>query len=92
MAVVVILIFLSMSSVLSKETVDLTSPRGVMNAIYLYVGWLGETTVDLWDIGKESISLAGNAIRVNNDEKADLPEYKEPFSLPDWIGNKLRRD
>lgn len=80
-----------MSSVLSSGTVDLTSPRGIINAVYLYVGWLGETTSELFDIGKESFSLAGNAIRVEENEESTLPTQKEDFSIINWITDKFRK-
>ena len=92
LGLIVVLIYLSMSSVLSSGEVNLDSPRGVVNAVYLYVGWLGETTVELLDIGKDSVALAGNAIKV--DEKGEpLPnEQKEDFSIVKWITDKLRKE
>jgi hypothetical protein len=93
MAVVVVLIYLSMSSVLSSDSVDITSPRGIVNAMYVYVGWLGETTASLFDISKETAVATGNAIKVEEEGKADLPEVKEKSSsFLSWITDKIRKD
>jgi len=49
--------------------VDLKSPRGIIDGVYLYVGWIGHTTSSLWDIGTNTVSLVGNAIKMNNTEQ-----------------------
>jgi hypothetical protein len=92
LAIVIIFIYLSMSSVISSESVDISSPKGVASAIYVYIGWLGETTTELFQIGKDAGSLAGNAIKVDNPEEADLPQQQESFSLVRWITDKIRKD
>ena len=92
LGLIVVMIYLSMSSVLSSGSVDVGSPQGIMSALYLYVGWLGETTADLFDIGKDTVGLVGNAIKVENPDRADLPQYEEDFSLRDWIADKIRKD
>jgi hypothetical protein len=90
---IVVLIYLSMSSVLSSGEVNLDSPRGIVNAVYLYVGWLGETTAELFDIGKDSVALAGNAVKVGETEKEVLPNTeKEDFSITKWITEKIRKE
>ena len=81
-----------MSSVLSSSPVDIGSPKGIVNALYLYVGGLGETTADLFNIGQDTAGLVGHAIKVENPDRADLPEYEEGFSLRDWIADKIRKD
>jgi hypothetical protein len=63
---VVALIYFSMMSIFTSERVDLTSPRGVVNAVYIYFGWIGQTASNLWDIGADTVSLVGNAVKVNN--------------------------
>ncbi|MEA3248461.1 MAG: hypothetical protein U9Q73_02025 [Nanoarchaeota archaeon] len=72
-AIIGILIYFSMMGIFSSEQVDLTSPRGIVQATYLYFGWIGETTGKLWDIGTDTASLVGNAIRVNNSSE-DKPK------------------
>ena len=47
------LIYFSMIGIFSSEKVDLTSPRGVINSVYIYFGWIGQTATTLWDIGAD---------------------------------------
>ena len=64
-----LLIYISMMGIFSSGQVDITSPRGIVQATYIYFGWIGETTGKLWDIGKDTTSLIGNAIKVNNSDE-----------------------
>lgn len=68
-----LMIYFSMVSIFSSEQVDLTSPRGVVGAVYVYFGWIGQTASNLWDIGTDTVHLIGNAIKVDKIE-----EDKEP--------------
>ena len=92
LGLIVILVYLSMSAVLSSNEVDLSSPKGVVNAVYLYVGRLGETTVELFDIGTDTSKLVGNAVRVEDPDMAEAPGGDEGFSPIDWIADKIRKD
>jgi len=69
-AIVIIgfLIYFSVVGLFSSDKVELDSPRGVVNAVYFYFGWIGETSVKLWDIGTDTVNMVGNAIKVNNSE------------------------
>ena len=49
----------------SSEDVDLTSPKGIVKAVYLYFGWMGRTFSNLWDIGKDTAVSVGNVIKMN---------------------------
>jgi len=60
------LIYFSMMSIFTSEQVELTSPRGVVNAVYIYFGWVGQTASNLWDVGADTVGLVGNAVKVNN--------------------------
>ena len=51
------LIYFSMINIFTSSQVDLTSPRGVVNA-----------ASSLWDIGSDTVGLVGNAIKVNNTD------------------------
>ena len=62
------IIYFSIMNHFSSDGVDLTSPRGIVNGVYLYVGWIGQTTTSLWDIGTGTMTLVGNAIKVNNTQ------------------------
>ena len=68
-----LLLYFSMMSIFTSEEVSLTSPRGVVNAVYVYFGWIGQTTSALWDIGTDTVHLVGNAIKINNTE-TDRPK------------------
>ena len=61
-------IYLSITGLFMSHKVDLNSPGGVVNAVYFYFGWLGHTTSTLWNIGTDTVSMVGNAIKVNNSE------------------------
>tara|TARA_Y100000310_G_C20651820_1_gene799852 strand:- start:1693 stop:2004 length:312 start_codon:yes stop_codon:yes gene_type:complete len=60
-----LLIYFSIASIFSSESIDLTSPRGVVNAVYVYIGWIGKTANNLWDVGKDTVNMVGNAIKFN---------------------------
>jgi hypothetical protein len=61
-------IYFSMMNIFTSDQVDLTSPRGVVNGVYVYFGWIGRTASNLWDIGADTVSLVGNAVKVNNTD------------------------
>ena len=63
------IIYFSMVGILSSEKVDLNSPRGALNAVYVYFGWIGQTASNLWDIGTDTVHLVGNAIKIDNTEE-----------------------
>ena len=62
------LIYFSMMNIFTSERVSLTSPRGVVNAVYVYFGWIGQTASNLWDVGADTVGMVGNAIKFNNNE------------------------
>ena len=66
---VVALLYFSMITIFSSQEVDLTNPRGIVNAVYFYAGWIGQTATNLWDIGVDTTTLVGNAIKVNRTEE-----------------------
>lgn len=63
--IIVALLYLSVMTLFSSDAVDLNSPRGIVNAIYLYFGWMGKVISNLWDIGKETANTVGNVIKLN---------------------------
>jgi len=69
-AIVIIgfLIYFSIIGIFSSEKVDLSNPRGVVSAVYIYFGWIGQTASNLWDVGTETVHMVGNAIKVNNTD------------------------
>jgi len=62
------ILYFSIVGLFSSSQVDLTSPRGIINGVYLYVGWMGQTASSLWDIGVDTTNMVGNAIKINNSE------------------------
>ena len=53
----------------NTQEIDITSPRGIVNSVYLYFGWIGSTASSLWDIGADTTHMVGNAIKINNTEE-----------------------
>jgi hypothetical protein len=62
----VFFLYLSISNVFSSEKVSLNSPKGIINAVYYYFGWLGNTVVNLWDAGVGTVKTVGSAVKINN--------------------------
>ena len=60
------IIYFSIIGHFNSGQVDINSPRGIINGIYLYFGWIGQTASNLWDIGVDTTRLVGNAIKINN--------------------------
>jgi hypothetical protein len=67
-------IYFSVVNHFSSEQVDTTSPRGIINGVYLYAGWVGQTTSSLWNIGTDTVVLVGNAIKIDNIGKEEEEE------------------
>lgn len=69
-AIVLILILLIIGSSVytwvKNDTNDLSSPKGIVNSIYMYVGWLGSTGAAIVDSTKDSFTIVGNAINGNS--------------------------
>ncbi len=64
------ILYFSIVGMFTSEQVDLSSSRGVVNAVYLYFGWIGQTATNLWDIGTNTVDLVGNAIKINNSDES----------------------
>tara|TARA_Y100000310_G_C20434317_1_gene692986 strand:- start:303 stop:614 length:312 start_codon:yes stop_codon:yes gene_type:complete len=60
-----LLLYFSIMNILTSDSINLTSPRGVVNAVYVYFGWLGKTASSLWDVGKETVNMVGDVINFN---------------------------
>ena len=70
LSAVVLLLVISMIVVLRSGEMDLSSPSGVVGAVYLYIGWLGEFSFDLWDIGQDVTGRIVKAVNVSNSDFA----------------------
>jgi len=69
--IIVAFLYFSMMGILSSDNVSLSSPRGVVNAVYVYFGWLGQTAGQVWDIGTDTVGTVGNVIKINNSGSDD---------------------
>lgn len=65
---VLLLIYFSIAIWSNSEAVDFSTPGGIMNAVYVYFGWVGETSAKLFGIGKDTVVAVGNVIKVNQTE------------------------
>ena len=65
---IICLVYFSVSGLFHSGQLDLTSPSGIANSVYTYVGWISQTAVKLWGIGVETTGMVGNAIKLNNTE------------------------
>ncbi len=71
--VVGFIIYFSIVNHFNSDQVDITSPKGVINGVYLYVGWIGQSASSLWNIGTDTASLVGNAVKINNTQEEERP-------------------
>jgi len=70
--IIAALLYFSMMGIFSSEKVNMNSPRGIVNGVYVYFGWIGQTIGNLWDIGVDTVRTVGNAVKVNdNSEEED---------------------
>ena len=53
LVIILALLYFSMMGIFTSDNVDLTSPRGLINGMYVYFGWMGQTVSGLWDIGAD---------------------------------------
>lgn len=63
---ILITIYFSIAMLFSSDQINLHSPSGIIKATYLYIGWIGETSSKLWNIGSDTVTLVGNAIKIGN--------------------------
>lgn len=59
------ILYFSIVSMLSSGRLDTNSPKSIVNSVYSYFGWLGDTAVKLFNIGKDTTVLVGNAVKYN---------------------------
>lgn len=66
-ALIALLFYVSATGMFNSNNVDITSPRGIVSGIYLYVGWLGESASSIWDIGIETTGRVIDAVRIEDE-------------------------
>lgn len=62
-------IYVSVMGVVSSNNINLHSPQGVINSVYVYFTWIGQTSSNLWNVGTKTVVMVGDAIRINNSRK-----------------------
>ena len=65
------ILYFSIMGTFSSEEVDLVSPKGMVNTVYLYFGWIGYAATSLYDIGIDSVTMVGNAIKIDSSPEED---------------------
>jgi len=63
LVLIIFLMAVSIFATFTSDRVDLSSPTGIINGVYLYVGWLGGFIGDVWSIG---VSTTGQIISAVN--------------------------
>ena len=63
------ILYFSIIGHFNTQEIDITSPRGTVNSVYLYFGWIRSTASSLWDIGVDTTHMVGNAIKINDTEE-----------------------
>jgi hypothetical protein len=69
--IIIIVLYFSIVRVFSSDEVDLSSPKGIINGLYVYVGWIGRTLGNLWDVGADTTGRVVEAVKINST-KEDL--------------------
>ncbi len=93
---ILLLIAFSMYNLFKVKEIDLSSPKDVVNTVYLYFGWLGNTLTQLWDVGKDTITTVGNVIKINQSEieieKIDWEKEKTNIftKITSFLKNQLK--
>ena len=77
--IILTLIYLSATTLLSLNNIELNSVQGVGKATYLYFIWIKDTSVSLWHTGGEVVTIIGNAIKLNQTEEYTKDNFKERF-------------
>ncbi len=68
LVIICALIYFSINGILSSNNVDLTSPKGIIQGVYFYFGWAGQTISNLWNVGTDTVITVGNAIKINSSD------------------------
>ena len=72
-AVVLVLILLiiggSLYTWIKSDTNDLSSPRGIVNSIYAYMGWMGDISIKVFSTFSDGFKTVGNVIQGNETQQ-----------------------
>jgi len=62
-----LLIVVSMTTMIRTGQMDFSSPQSTINSMAIYFSWLGHTSIQIFNVGKESFVTVGNVIRGVNE-------------------------
>jgi hypothetical protein len=71
--VIIVIILIIGGSVIGwykYSAVDLSSPKAVINSVYVYFSWVGQAGLSLFDFSKGAVSTVGNTIKSNQTIKS----------------------
>ena len=71
-----LLIYVTAFGVISSSGINVATPRGIVNALYTYMGWIGKTATNLWDTRHDVGSIVGNAVKMNMTEESKKTKKK----------------
>lgn len=63
--IIIVLLYLSVVSFLSSNTVDVNSPKGVISGLAVYGGWVVDSAGKIFNLGKETVGAVGNIATSN---------------------------
>ena len=69
LVLLIAILYFSFIGVSKSKEMDFSSPRGVYMAVTSYVSWIGNTGKDVFNIGKDTVTLVGNAIKENHSSE-----------------------
>ena len=67
--IIALLISFSLIAFFTTSDVDMKTPKGVVSAVYSYIGWVGHSVANLWESKEEITDLVGDAVKLNSTEK-----------------------
>jgi hypothetical protein len=62
----IVFIYLSVSSVVHRNNIDLSSPGGWYDTGALYLSWLSNIGTGMWNAGGDFKNIIGNVIKTNS--------------------------
>ena len=63
--IILVIVFFSMNAMMKSGEMDFTSPGATINSFAVYFTWLGETGLQLFGIGRDTVRTVGNVIMTN---------------------------
>ena len=66
-----VLVFFSMNSMIRSGELDFSTVGSSINSLGVYGGWLGQTTVNVFVVMKDSFKTVGNVILDNNETTSE---------------------